>query len=119
MNILGGMKITHLQLKKMSVIYQSAHVPITFQLLKMSSISTPNQTLSNIAQGTNFSRKNISHFTDLHIENNQTRKFRANGIVAVIGTHVNVYQILYTWQPYLRRDIFGVRAKISNIFWGC
>ena len=40
--------ITHLQLKKMSVIYQSAHVAITFQLLEMSSITTPNQTISNI-----------------------------------------------------------------------
>ena len=28
----------HLQLKKMSVIYQSAHVAITFQLLEMSSM---------------------------------------------------------------------------------
>ena len=37
--------ITHLQLKKMSIIYQSAHAAITFQLLKMSSITTPNQTV--------------------------------------------------------------------------
>ena len=35
--------ITRLQLKKMSVIDQSAHVAITFQLLEMSSITTPNQ----------------------------------------------------------------------------
>ena len=34
--------ITHLQLKKMSVIYQSSHVAI-FQLLEISSITTPNQ----------------------------------------------------------------------------
>ena len=40
--------ITHLQLKKMSVIYQSAHVAITFQLLEMSSITTSNQTILNI-----------------------------------------------------------------------
>ena len=40
--------ITLLQLKKMSVIYQSAHVAITFQLLEMSSITTPNQTILNI-----------------------------------------------------------------------
>ena len=40
--------ITHLQLKKMSVIYQSTHVAITFQLLEMCSITTPNQTISNI-----------------------------------------------------------------------
>ena len=40
--------ITHLQLKKMSVINQSGHVAITFQLLEMSSITTPNQTILNI-----------------------------------------------------------------------
>ena len=40
--------ITHLQLKKMSVMYQSVHVAITFQLLEMSSITTHNQTISNI-----------------------------------------------------------------------
>ena len=58
--------ITRLQLKKMSVIYQSAHVAITFQLLGMSSITIPNQTTSNIrttCQGTSFSRKNISDLT--------------------------------------------------------
>ena len=37
--------ITHLQLQKMSIIYQSAHVTITFQLLEMISITTPNQTI--------------------------------------------------------------------------
>ena len=46
--------ITHLQLKKMSIIYQSAHVAITFQLLEMSSITTPNQTISNIHTRCNF-----------------------------------------------------------------
>ena len=40
--------ITHLQLKIISVMYQSAHVAITFQLLEMSSITTPNQTISDI-----------------------------------------------------------------------
>ena len=40
--------ITHLQLKKMSVMYQSAHVIIAFQLLEMSSITTPNQTITNV-----------------------------------------------------------------------
>ena len=34
--------ITLLQLKKMSVMYESAHVAITFQLLEISSIATPN-----------------------------------------------------------------------------
>ena len=40
--------ITHLQLKNMSVMYESVHAAITFQLLKMSSITTPKQTGSNI-----------------------------------------------------------------------
>ena len=34
--------ITRLQLKKMSVMYESAHVAITFQLLEISSIATSN-----------------------------------------------------------------------------
>ena len=62
--------ITHLLLKKMSVIYQSGHVAITFQLLEMSSITTPNQTISNIRTIPRFSSKNISDFTDLHNEKN-------------------------------------------------
>ena len=73
--------ITHLQLKKMSAIYQSAHVAITFQLLEMSSITTPNQTVLNIRTGYKFSRENISNFTDLHNEKNQIWKFRVNRIV--------------------------------------
>ena len=40
--------ITHLQLQKKSIIYQSGHVAITFQLLEMISITTPNQTILNI-----------------------------------------------------------------------
>ena len=40
--------ITHLQRKKMLVMYKSAHAAITFQLLEMSSITTPNQTVSNV-----------------------------------------------------------------------
>ena len=35
--------ITRLQLKEMSIMYESAHDAITFQLLNMSSITTPNQ----------------------------------------------------------------------------
>ena len=47
--------ITRLQLKIMSVMYESAHVAITFQLLEMSSITTPNQKQFQIfAQGTFF-----------------------------------------------------------------
>ena len=34
-----------LQVKKMSVMYKSAHVAIALQLLEMSSITTPNQTI--------------------------------------------------------------------------
>ena len=35
--------IKRLQLKEMSIMYESAHDAITFQLLNMSSITTPNQ----------------------------------------------------------------------------
>ena len=34
---------------------------------------------------------NISNFTDLHNEKNQTWKFRVNGIISVTRTGVNVY----------------------------
>ena len=34
--------------EEMSVIYQSAHVAITFQLLELNSITTPNQIILNI-----------------------------------------------------------------------
>ena len=64
--------ITRLQLKKMSVMYESAHVAITFQLLEISSIATPNWKQFRIfAQGTFFQvffRGNIGDFTDLHNE---------------------------------------------------
>ena len=47
--------ITRLQLTKMSVMYESAHVAITFQLLEISSIATHNQKQFRIfAQGTFF-----------------------------------------------------------------
>ena len=50
--------ITHLQLKKMSAICQSAHVAITFQLLEMSSITThPTKQFRILAQGTSFQGK--------------------------------------------------------------
>ena len=54
--------ITHLQLKKKSVIYQSAHVAITFQLLEMSSITTPNQTISNICTRYKFFKEKYQRF---------------------------------------------------------
>ena len=40
--------ITHLQLNKMSVMYKSVHFPISYQLLEMSSITTPNLTVWNV-----------------------------------------------------------------------
>ena len=47
--------ITRLQPKKMSVMYEPAHDAITFHLLEMSSITTPNQKQFLIfAQGTFF-----------------------------------------------------------------
>ena len=58
--------ITQLQLKKMSVIYQSAHVAITLQLLEMSSITTPNKTISNIHTRYKFFKEKNSDFTGLH-----------------------------------------------------
>ena len=70
--------ITHLKLKKMSVMYESAHVAITFQLLEMCSITTPNQTTLNIRTRyifQSFFRKNIDNFIDLHNEKNQNGSF--------------------------------------------
>ena len=47
--------ITRLQLKKISVMYEPSHVVITFQLLEMSSITTPNLKQFQIfGQGTFF-----------------------------------------------------------------
>ena len=66
--------ITRLQPKKMSVMYESAHDAITFHLLEMSSITTPNQKQFQIfAQGTYFKvffSENIVDFTELHNEKN-------------------------------------------------
>ena len=88
--------MTHLQKKKMLVMYESAHDAITFQLLEMSSITTPNQTVSNVRTRYIFScfffRKNINHFTDLHNEKS-IWKFCVNGIVSVTGFRLHVYQI--------------------------
>ena len=92
--------ITHLQLKKMLIMYESAQVTITFQLHEMSSITKSNQT--NICTRYIFQiffRKNFADFTDLHNEKNQIWKLRINGIVSVTGTRVKVYQISKTWQP--------------------
>ena len=48
--------ITRLQLKKMSVMYESAHDAITFHLLEMSSITTPNQKQFRIFYKVHFSK---------------------------------------------------------------
>ena len=89
--------ITRLQLKEMSVMYESAHDAITFQLLYMSSITTPNQKQFRIfAQDTFFKEffmGNIGDFTELHNGKKSIWKKRVNGIVSVIGTSVKVYQI--------------------------
>ena len=62
--------ITGLQLKKMSVMYESANDPITLHLLEMSSITTPNQKQFRIfAQSTffkEFFRENIGDLMELH-----------------------------------------------------
>ena len=89
--------ITRLQLKKMSVMYESGHVAITFQLLEISSIATPNYKQFRIfTQGTffkGFFRENIGDFTDLHNEKkiNLEVTFKRNR--SATGTRVNVYQI--------------------------
>ena len=52
-------------------VIKSAHVAITFQLLEMSSITTPDQTISNISTRYNFQfffRENIDDFSDLDNE---------------------------------------------------
>ena len=88
--------ITHLQLKKMSVMYESTHEAITFQLLEMSSMTTPNQKQFQIfTQGTffkGFLRENIGDFTELHNEKKSIWKLLVNEIVSFNGTGVNVYQ---------------------------
>ena len=89
--------ITRLQLKKMSVMYESAHVAITFQLLEISSIATPNQKQFRIfAQGKFFKvfLGKISAILPICIMKKKSiLKLRLNGTVSVTGTRVNVYQI--------------------------
>ena len=87
-------------------MYESAHVEITFQLLEMSSITTPNQISTNIHTRYTlqrvFFRKNSCDFTNHHSEKKSFWKFRLNRIVLVTGTHVkflptfvNVAALLY------------------------
>ena len=81
----------------MQSMYESAHDAITFQLLEMSSITTPNQKQFRILDKVPFFkgifRGNMGDFTELHNEKKTTRKLCVNGIVSVTETCVNVYQI--------------------------
>ena len=81
----------------MSVMYESAHVAITFQLLEISSIATQNQKQFRIfAQGTFFQSflGKISAILSICImKKNSIWKLRLNGTVLVTGSRVNVYQI--------------------------
>ena len=63
----------------MSVIYESAHVAITFQSLEMSISQHPTKQFRIYGQATffkEFFRKNIGNLTDLHNEKKSTWKFR-------------------------------------------
>ena len=81
----------------MSVMYESAHVAITFQLLEISSIATPNYKHFRIfAQGTffkGFLGKISAILLICIMKKKSIWKLRLNGTVSVTGTHVNVYQI--------------------------
>ena len=79
------------------LMYESAHVAITFQLLEMSSIIKPNQKQFRIfAQGTFFKGFlwKISAIFLICVKKKSIWKFHVKGIVSVTGTRVNVYQIL-------------------------
>ena len=82
----------------MTIMYESANVAITFQLLEMRSITTDNtqpETILNIPTRYIFQRVfrgNIGDFTDLHNEKNSIWRLCVNGIVSVSGTCVNVYR---------------------------
>ena len=87
--------ITHLQLKKMLVMNESAHVASAFQLLKMSSHNTqPNnfECLHKV-HFSNFFLRKISVILPVCIMKKSILKFRVNRIISVTGLHVNVYQI--------------------------
>ena len=60
------------------VMYKSAHAAITFQLLEMSSITTPNQTVSNVRTRYIFQRVflgKISTILPICIMKNQSGSF--------------------------------------------
>ena len=55
-------------IKKMLVINDAAHIAVGLQLLEMSSITTPNQTISNVCTRYSFQRTFLGkygYFTDL------------------------------------------------------
>ena len=97
--------ITSLQLKKMSVIYQSAHVAkFTLQLLEMSSITTPNQTISNIHTRFTFFKK-ISNFTDLQNEKNPCKRNRFGywNFCKRLPNFVNMADLIMTGSAFRRQ----------------
>ena len=106
--------ITHLQLKKISVMYESAHVAITFQLLEMSSITTSNHTVSNIRTRFIFQRvflRKISAILpicitqkiNLEVSCNRNRVTRSRVNLIHLPNFVNVAAILVTYKFCLYR----------------
>ena len=80
----------------MSVMYESAHDAITFQLLEFYH-NTQSETIWNVRTRyivQRVFRENIGDFTELHNEKKSILKLHINEIVSVTGTRVNVYQIL-------------------------
>ena len=85
--------ITRLQLKKMSVMYESAHDSITFQLLEISSITTPNQKQFQIFTHSTFFKGFLGKISALHNDKKLIWKLRVNRSILVTGAGVNLYQI--------------------------
>ena len=81
----------------MSVMYESTHDAITFQLLEMSSIITPNQKQFRIFTQVSFFKgflgKILAILGSCIMKKKSIWKLRVNGIISVTGTRVNVYQI--------------------------
>ena len=92
--------ITHLQMKKISVMYKSAHDAITFHLLEIISITTHNQKqfriFHNIRTRYIFQRVFYGKYWRFYgalLWKKSIWTLRVNGIVLVTGTRVNVNQI--------------------------
>ena len=95
-NILLNSNTSHLDLDHQSDCLLSAHDAITFQLLEMSSITTPNQKQFQIfTQGTLFKGflGKISAILGSCIIKKSIWKLHVNRIVLVTGTGENVYGI--------------------------